>query len=245
MLKSVDVRSLLEKKHLSEFERIFLKGYYSKKNFVVRNEIVKELRILTEGAERFYCSKDVFKMLGYKKDETFRFTKRNEKIFKKFVYPESRCSFAIIKQLPFITENEFLSVLQRSRMKSKKELKEIKDNLVEQGLLKDAFVLEDTKERGFIELLLDVLEPFGFTISRQYLVLRYRIDAYIHDLNIAIEYDENGHAGYSYESHELRQKEIENHLGCKFIRVTDDKDHAYNVGLVLKQMLEVRKEVKT
>ena len=81
----------VRKKHLSEFERILLKGYYSKKNFVVRNEIVKELRILTEGAERFYCSKDVFKMLGYKKDETVRFTKRNEKIFIFFVYPESRC----------------------------------------------------------------------------------------------------------------------------------------------------------
>ena len=52
--------------------------------------------------------------------------------------------------------------------------------------------------------------------------------------------DENGHVGYSYESHELRQKEIENYLGCKFIRVTDDKNHTYNVGLVLKQMWEIR-----
>lgn len=241
MLKNVRVQNLLEQNYLSNSERMFLIGYFSKKNFVVKNEIIKELRILTEDGERFYCSKDVFKMLGYKKDETFRFTKRNEKISKKFVYPESRCSFAIIKELPFITENEFLSVLQRCRTKNKDEINKIKNNLVESGLLKDALVLEDTKEQGFIQLLLDVLEPFGFTISRQYHVLKYRIDAYIHELNIAIEYDENGHAGYSYESHELRQKEIENHLGCEFIRVTDDRDHAYNVGLVLKKMWEKRK----
>ena len=240
MLENIDIKNLLEKNYLSDFEMTFLRGHFSKKNFVVKNEIIKELRVLTEEDERFYCSKDVFKMLGYKKDETFRFTNRNEKISKQFVYPEFRCRFPIIKELSFITENEFLSILQRCRTMNKDEINKIKNNLVKNGLLKDALVLEDTKEQGFIQLLLEVLEPFGFTISRQYRVLRYRVDAYIHELNIAIEYDENGHVGYSYESHELRQKEIENYLGCKFIRVTDDKNHTYNVGLVLKQMLEIR-----
>ena len=240
MLKNVDIQEILKKRNLSNFESVLLKGYFSKKNFVVKNEVIEKLRILTEDDKRFYCSKDVFKLLGYKKDETFRFTNRREKILKKFVYPDFRGSFARIKELSFITENEFLSILQRSRTKSKEELKEIKDNLIQQDLLKDAFVLEDTKERGFIELLIDVLEPFGFTISRQYPVLRYRIDAYIHDLNIAIEYDENGHAGYSHESHELRQEKIEEYLGCEFIRVSDKNDHAYNVGLVLKKMWEIR-----
>ena len=77
----------------------FLRGHFSKKNFVVKNEIIKELRVLTEEDERFYCSKDVFKMLGYKKDETFRFTNRNEKISKQFVYPEFRCRLKLIKEL--------------------------------------------------------------------------------------------------------------------------------------------------
>ena len=240
VMRGVTVEKLLEKSYLTDFERSYLRKYFSKINFVVDNEIIKELRILTEDGKRFYCSKDVFKMLGYKKDETFRFTKRTNKILKDFVNPQFRCTFPIIKELPFLTENEFLSVLQRCRTKSKYELNEIKNNLVQKGLLKDALVLEDTKEQSFIQLLFDVLEPFGFEVSRQYSVLSYRLDAYIHDLNLAIEYDENDHCSYSYNAHELRQQEIEEHLGCSFVRVSDKKTNAYNVGVVLKKILEMK-----
>ena len=55
-------------------------------------------------------------------------------------------------------------------------------------------------------------------------------------MNIAIEYDENGHANYTYEQHEGRQKEIENKLGCRFIRVTDNNSDEYNISLVIKEI---------
>ena len=54
-------------------------------------------------------------------------------------------------------------------------------------------------------------------------------------MNIAIEYDENGHASYKYEEYEDRQKEIEKELGCKFIRVTDKESDECNIGLVIKE----------
>lgn len=95
------------------------------------------------------------------------------------------------------------------------------------------------KEISFLDMLEESLKPFNITGVRQYNILGYRIDYYIPSLNIAIEYDENGHKNYSYEKHEGRQKEIESELGCRFIRVTDKNSHSFNVGKVIKEMFNV------
>ena len=94
-------------------------------------------------------------------------------------------------------------------------------------------------ERGevrFLNSLEDALKPFNIQGIRQYMVLSYRIDYYIPSLNIAIEYDENGHKNYTYEAHEGRQAEIEKELGCRFIRVNDSNTDDYNIGLVIKNI---------
>lgn len=83
------------------------------------------------------------------------------------------------------------------------------------------------------------MKPFDIKGQRQYRVLKYRIDYYIPSLQIAIEYDENNHSYYSYDSEEGRQKEIENELGCRFIRVSNDKSHSYNIGLVIKNIFSL------
>ena len=95
------------------------------------------------------------------------------------------------------------------------------------------------REVEFIEELELALRPFGLEGLKQYSILNYRIDYYIPKLNIAIEYDENDHKDYSYEKHEGRQLEIEEELGCRFIRVSDKHSNAYNIGLVMKEMFEV------
>lgn len=95
------------------------------------------------------------------------------------------------------------------------------------------------KEIRFLDMLEESLKPFNITGIRQYNVLGYRIDYYIPSLNIAIEYDENEHKRYSYENHEGRQKEIENELGCRFIRITDSNSHSFNVGKVIKEIFNI------
>lgn len=92
-------------------------------------------------------------------------------------------------------------------------------------------------EIEFLSALLEVLEPFGYKCIRQYPVLSYRIDCYIEDLNVAIEYDEKDHRSYSHEQHEGRQECIEKELGCRFIRVSDRESHLYNIGLIMKELL--------
>ena len=106
----------------------------------------------------------------------------------------------------------------------------------ELGLLKK---VNQRKEILFLDKLEKTLKPFNLTGIRQYNILNYRIDYYISQLNMAIEYDENGHADYTYEQHEGRQKEIEKELGCKFIRVNDKNSDEYNIGVVLKEIFNI------
>lgn len=59
----------------------------------------------------------------------------------------------------------------------------------------------------------------GYTIIPQHVVLdgEYRIDWYIKELNLAIEYDERGHYR-NLDEDNIRQKRIEERLNCKFLR---------------------------
>lgn len=59
----------------------------------------------------------------------------------------------------------------------------------------------------------------AYTIIPQYPVLGYRIDWYIPELNLAIEYDELHHSTPANTAADAeRQAAIEKELGCKFIR---------------------------
>ena len=136
-----------------------------------------------------------------------------------------------------ISERGVLSLLQRSRLSNTQ-----KQELIESLNLTEKIVLTSRKEIEFIDQLEESLKPFNLTGVRQYKVASYRIDYYIPSLNLAIEYDENDHKNYSYEAHEGRQKEIEDTLKCRFIRVTDDNSNNFNVGLVIKEIFNLWEE---
>ena len=103
------------------------------------------------------------------------------------------------------------------------------------------FVDRQRKEIEFLTVLEKQLQVLGITrFERQYSKLKcgnYRIDLYLPEINVAIEYDENGHKRYTYEAQELRQELIEKELGCRFIRVSDDKDHVTNSAIVIRELI--------
>ena len=68
----------------------------------------------------------------------------------------------------------------------------------------------------------------------------YKVDYYINTLKLAIEYDEEGHKYYSYEQEGGRQKYIENKLGCKFLRLSNKNSDEYNMGLVIKEVIDYK-----
>ena len=95
-------------------------------------------------------------------------------------------------------------------------------------------------ERGetrFLKRLKMVLQPLSLELVEQkYVCNKYRIDAVIESLNLAIEYDERNHC-YQVDEDNERQKEIEDKCGFTFIRLDGDNDDDYNIGLVLKEVM--------
>ena len=82
------------------------------------------------------------------------------------------------------------------------------------GLARVPMRLQEEAALKTIEQLL------GVTLIRQYKVLKYRIDGYDAESNIAYEIDEPQHNSKSHQTKDLqRQQEIEAVLGCKFVRI--------------------------
>ena len=201
----------------------------NKKVKIFSNDNFGNIRGIEINGEPWLVGRDVAKALGYKNISD---------ALKKHVDEEDKGTTKMptrggVQGVVVINERGVLSLLQRSRLSHIQ-----KQELIKNLNLTEKVVLTSRKEIEFIDQLEETLKPFNLTGVRQYKVGSYKIDYYIPSLNIAIEYDENDHLGYSYEAHEGRQKEIEDTLKCRFIRVTDSNTNNFNVGLVLKEMFK-------
>lgn len=100
------------------------------------------------------------------------------------------------------------------------------------GLASHALVL--TTEQTYIGIILNSYKDI-LDIKLQYVVGCYKIDAYIPELNLAIECDEFGHdeADQSYEIR--RQSFIEQSLGCKFLRF-NPHDNNFDISGIINSI---------
>lgn len=164
---------------------------------------------------------------------TEKFVKENTIIMNNSIIKENGGNFKVHNTgETFGTKDMLLKIVNESKMS-------IEDKREYLDFFEVDYVVGETKEDGFINGLEKALAPFGIKGIKQHTILGYRIDYYIESLNIAIEYDENGHEHYSHERHELRQELIEDELECKFIRVTDKESHEYNIGYVIKNIFNL------
>ena len=95
-----------------------------------------------------------------------------------------------------------------------------------------------TKEDAMFTALEDFLKPFDYTLNRQVKCGRYRIDAVIPELNVAIEYDEDSHANYNRRAEEVREEYIKTNYDA-LIRITDEHNSTYNLGLIVKEIMDI------
>ncbi|MGD0400216.1 MAG: DUF559 domain-containing protein [Syntrophobacteraceae bacterium] len=80
----------------------------------------------------------------------------------------------------------------------------------------------------------------GFTrYERQYPVYEYKVDLYLIDWKIAVECDEEGHQNYPKWEEETRQRSIERHLDCKFVRFNPYEDN-FLIGKVINEIFATR-----
>ncbi len=93
-------------------------------------------------------------------------------------------------------------------------------------------------ENKFMEVIIDLFRDW-FTLELQYKVGMYRLDAYISELNLAIEYDEPHHAS-TVLSDKKREKFIKNKLKCSFIRVKQGQE-MQGIREIMKHLINSQK----
>lgn len=176
-----------------------------------------------------YIAKDIAKMLGY--TETRNMVRLIDE------------NYTALKIVPTISGPQTLSHLSLAGVmqainKARKLSSSEKEKLINQFTNKTVVYVGGSKEAEFLVKLERQLLVFGIGhFKRQYNVNGKKIDLYLPQVNVAIEYDENDHAGYSHENQELRQEMIENSLNCRFIRVSDKHDDETNCAIVLKELM--------
>lgn len=92
-------------------------------------------------------------------------------------------------------------------------------------------------EIKFSNELFDFCRYLNIKVLDQYVVNpNYRLDFYLPDFNIAIEYDEKEHEYPHQKQKDIeRQKNVENILGCKFIRIK----YTESVGESLARVIDI------
>ena len=94
------------------------------------------------------------------------------------------------------------------------------------------------KENVLMDSLIRVLKPMGYTLETQKKDNGYRLDAYIPELDLVIEYDENAHAHYDLNKEYTREMYIKNNYS-HLIRLTDDNDLMTNIGKIMNKIIEI------
>ena len=82
------------------------------------------------------------------------------------------------------------------------------------------------------------LAGFGFSVIHQHPCGQYKIDFYVPDIDLMIEYDENNHSHYDKQ----KEKERQNFILSKhnnLCRVSDDKTDCANLGVVAKHIFSL------
>lgn len=221
---------------------------------IFKNEKFGQVRVVEIDNEPWFVGKDIVKALGYDLTTGTSYTQ----YIKKYCNQEDIKNYNKETQVQNGIEFDYKQLGQRGgllinefgiqdlilgcKTKSEQYLYDFIQWLSSENLITPKLSVHARKEIEFLDELEDALSPFNIKGIRQYSVMgnKYRIDYYIPSLNTTIEYDENKHRNYSYEKHEGRQKEIENQLKCRFIRISENNTNSYNIGFVIKNIFNIQ-----
>lgn len=94
------------------------------------------------------------------------------------------------------------------------------------------------KENILMDALSKILKQMGYTLELQRVDGEYRLDGYIKELDLVIEYDENNHSHYDKDKEHQRELYIKNKYS-NLIRLSDSTDLMTNIGKVMNKIMEV------
>lgn len=108
----------------------------------------------------------------------------------------------------------------------------------------DIYVSNERFEISFLKLLEEALKEIDVEMIHQYYVSGYRIDFFLPEYNLAIEYDEEAHKFYKEED-KTREEKIVKETGCKFIRCSYKDSNIKNLMKILKEIVFLKPCRKT
>lgn len=196
---------------------------------IFKNSEFGELGVMKIEGREYFPASDCARILGYKDpfDAIARHTKGS---VKKTIKTNGG-----FQEVNFIGLDDLFTLIQKSRILSMKE----KSDIIARFNLENYIVIESRNEIEFGEMLETLLNGFC-EIHKQYKVLDYKIDFYLPEFNLAIEYDEFHHDFQAMED-KFRQTEIENELNCNFIRVKNSNE-LKGINKILKYIY--KKQIK-
>jgi len=207
-----------------------------------KNDKFDDLRVIQINGVDVFNLSDVCFNLGYitmSKEKLYLCKKRIENIcnalsiyYVNFNNNNNKITRFIDFENTYITLENMITLVKYSKTKNKYKFAIYLENKF--NIIIGDFKLAD----NFIPIIKESL--LMFNPIEEYKVLNYKIDLYFPIYNIAIECDEYFHKDKLLEDG-IRQEEIENELGCKFIRFEPRKD--LNIGIVINNILsEILKE---
>lgn len=97
------------------------------------------------------------------------------------------------------------------------------------------YLPKENSENLFKEMLEETLNELKIRVDHQYPAGKYRIDFFIPEYNLAVEYDESYHE-LKIEEDNKREKEIIKILGCNFVRCSYKDSNIKNIIKILKKI---------
>ena len=116
------------------------------------------------------------------------------------------------------------------------------------GIKGHSIIIEPrTRKELLFEMTLNGLFEGITEIIPQYSVLNYRVDFYLPQIGLVIEYDEKYHSSYVLND-KKRQDEIKKHLNCEFIRISECEEIAglnrVNKYIIFEMLLKSWKDCR-
>lgn len=200
---------------------------------VFNSEIFGDIRVLKLDNENWFVGKDVAQTLGH--NEPNKAVTRHCNNTMKYSVTDN---LGRSQKSWIIKEEDVLRLIQKSKVKSLEYKTEFSNWLISHNLISDSIIIETRKEIEFLSTLEKILKPMNYSLQQQLVDGAYKIDGYISELDLVIEYDENGHKHYDQAKERIREDYIRNkykHL----IRVTDKTDLYTNIGIVMNKITTI------
>ena len=170
-----------------------------------------------ENGVTWFAASKIGEILGYSKDSLRNMIKDHVNI--KDVSKRATRSSGQSRNVNFVNESGIIDLVVHTSL-----LIENRREFLESLGIKVDHVKFQKKQRFEFQCFHSMVSVMfnGYEILPQYSVDNFRIDFYIPELNLAVEIDEAAHERQIKED-KVRQSYIEKKLGCKFLRVKENR----------------------